>query len=219
MLFAFFIISAAIAFFIFKLNPSICANSISCISDLSGKENVSLREGIFMGKKVKIPDIAVIPSDNNVLGTTISNKHIYVDLTNQKLLATENGNKVMEFLISSGKWGQTPTGDFMTWIKVKSTRMKGGSKELGTYYDLPNVPYTMFFHNQSIPRSRGYGIHGAYWHNNFGHPMSHGCINLKPEDAKTLYEWANPISDKVSILVDDNNPGTPITIFGTATMY
>ena len=50
-------------------------------------------------------------------------------------------------------------------------------------YDLPNVPYVMYFY-------RGYGLHGTYWHNNFGTPMSHGCVNLTLADAKWLYEWA-----------------------------
>ena len=62
--------------------------------------------------------------------------------------------------------------------------MKGGSKALGTFYDLANVPYVMYYY-------QGYGIHGAYWHNNFGHPMSHGCINMRPEEAGIVYSWAD----------------------------
>ena len=55
----------------------------------------------------------------------------------------------------------------------------------GPGYYLTNVPYTMYFY-------RGYGLHGTYWHNNFGHPMSHGCVNLKTPDAKWLFDWTLP---------------------------
>ena len=50
--------------------------------------------------------------------------------------------------------------------------------------DLPNVPYTMYFY-------KGYGIHGTYWHHNFGHPMSHGCVNMRTSDAAWLFNWAS----------------------------
>jgi lipoprotein-anchoring transpeptidase ErfK/SrfK len=55
---------------------------------------------------------------------------------------------------------------------------------VGPGYDLPNVPYVMYFY-------QGYGLHGTYWHHNFGHPMSHGCVNFKTEDAGWLYNWAS----------------------------
>ncbi len=194
-----------------------CANSISCIQDLTGKFDPNSKEGEFMGKKVSIPtQIAMGSEQLTVLGDSTSDKHIYIDLSAQRLYAKEGDKIIHEFLISSGKWGRTPTGDFMTWIKLRSTRMKGGNQALGTYYNLPNVPYTMYFYNDEIPKSRGYGIHGAYWHNNFGHPMSHGCINMKPEEAGVLYEWANPPSSGNTTYVDDDHPGTPITIYGTA---
>jgi hypothetical protein len=95
--------------------------------------------------------------------------------------------------------------------------MEGGSQELGTYYYLPNVPFTMFFANDEIPKWRGYGIHGTYWHNNFGHPMSHGCINMKTEEVEQLFYWALPdLRGKTSIYASEDNPGTPIVIYGEA---
>lgn len=193
-----------------------CANSISCITDMSGEYDSSQTEGEFMGKIVKVPgNLDFNTNSNSVLGdSTASNKKIEVDLTNQKLYAKEGDRVIYEFTISSGKWGRTPTGKFSVWSKLNSTRMSGGSKELGTYYNLPNVPYTMFFYNNEIPKSRGYGIHGAYWHNNFGTPMSHGCINMKVEDAKVLYDWATPASIKHTTYADKDNPGTTIEIYG-----
>ncbi len=196
-------------------NPP-CANSISCINDLTGNIDIAQKEGEFMGQIIQIPqEVAQETESKAVLGDS-SNKHIYIDLTNQKLIAKEGDRTIYEFLVSTGKWGRTPTGEFTTWIKLRYTRMTGGNKAIGTYYNLPNVPYVMYFANAAVPKWRGYGIHGAYWHNNFGHPMSHGCINVKPEEAGLLYAWANPQSGENSITVDGANPGTPITIYGTA---
>lgn len=193
-----------------------CANSISCLTDMSGQYDPNQIEGEFMGRIVKAPeDISFENNEDFVLGdSTSTDKKIEVDLTNQKLYAKEGNRVVYEFTISSGKWGRTPTGKFSIWSKLNSTRMSGGNRELGTYYNLPNVPYTMFFYNNEIPKSRGYGIHGAYWHNNFGTPMSHGCINMKIEDAKVLYDWATPVSVSHTTYARADNPGTSIEIYG-----
>lgn len=208
-----------LGFSLFKGESSkICANSISCINDLSGEQNPNQVKGEFMGKTVYSPTNLNFSMGNNVVlgDSTSTNKKIEIDLTNQKLYAKEGDETIYEFTISSGKWGRTPTGDFRIWAKLNSTRMSGGNKAIGTYYNLPNVPYTMFFYNNEIPKSRGYGIHGAYWHNNFGAPMSHGCINMRVEDAKVLYDWANPVSIKHTTYADKDNPGTEITIYGKA---
>ena len=168
-----------------------CANSISCIKDLSGKASTDSM-GNFMGKKVISPVLATnILKGSALLGTrTDQNKHIYIDLTNQVLYAYEGNKLIYSFLISSGKWRHTPTGRFNIWIKLRYTRMAGGDSALGTYYNLPNVPYTMYFYNDEIPKTMGFGLHGAYWHDNFGHPMSHGCVNMKTEDAEKIYRWS-----------------------------
>ncbi len=183
-------------------------------------EEVSQSKAIFYGKYMPVPEIPQMDRSLKVLGATNGEKRIEVDLTNQRLYAYEDDKKVYDFLISSGKWGRTPVGEFTIWYKVESTRMRGGSKELRTYYDLPKVPYTMFFYNQNIVKSRGYGIHGAYWHNNFGHPMSHGCINMKPEEAGILYQWASPVvpEKKKSTSATKDNPGTKVVIYGKAPM-
>jgi hypothetical protein len=144
-------------------------------------------------------------------------KRIEVDLTNQKLYAVENGKRVAEFAVSTGKWGWTPTGTFRIWTKLTATTMSGGSKALGTYYYLPNVPYTMFFYNEEILKSRGYGIHGAYWHSNFGEVMSHGCINMRTRDVEKLFYWAEPNNgEKRVVEATGENPGTEIVIYGEA---
>lgn len=139
--------------------------------------------GIFLNQKIAVTDN---PEPTiNVLGTNSpdDNKWIEVDLSEQKLYMKEDTSTVGSFLVSTGKWAPTPKGEWRIWTKLRYTRMSGGSQALGTYYNLPNVPYTMYY-------NQGYGIHGAYWHNNFGNPMSHGCVNMKPEEAGIVFNWA-----------------------------
>jgi lipoprotein-anchoring transpeptidase ErfK/SrfK len=107
-------------------------------------------------------------------------KWIEVRLATQQLIAWEHGRAVMSTAISSGTRA-TPTvkGQFRIGRKFASIRMRGAD------YDLPNVPYAMFFH-------RDYAIHGTYWHTSFGRPMSHGCVNMPTDRAGWLYAWAAP---------------------------
>ncbi|MDP2649268.1 MAG: L,D-transpeptidase [bacterium] len=207
--------------FLPKQQQEFCANSISCINNLTGKYETTGKTAVFHGQSVAVPSsfAKASPEDEQtpVLGeTTSSNKHIYIDLSTQTLYAYEGNKLIYSFLVSTGKWGRTPTGDFTVWIKLRYTRMSGGDQSLGTYYNLPNVPYVMFFSNNEIPKTAGYSIHGAYWHNNFGHPMSHGCVNMKPEEAEKVYYWANPPTQGNLTYATKDSPGTPITIYGDA---
>jgi hypothetical protein len=195
-----------------------CANSVSCAKDLTGSYDIKGITGDFMGRVVSVPPQQV-PRNiyASVLGQTYpSDKHIYVDLTKQRLYAFDGDKLAYSFLVSTGLWNKTPTGNFTIWIKLRYTRMTGGNASIGTYYDLPNVPYVMFFYNDDIPKQAGYSIHGTYWHNNFGHPMSHGCINMKTEEVALLYDWANPPTDGNLTYASEKDPGTMVTIFGTA---
>jgi lipoprotein-anchoring transpeptidase ErfK/SrfK len=105
-------------------------------------------------------------------------KWIEVRLASQQLIAWQNGRVMMTTAISSGVRA-TPTvrGRFRIQRRYAKVRMRGPG------YNLPNVPYAMFFH-------AGYAIHGTYWHNSFGRPMSHGCVNLPTNKAAWLYNWA-----------------------------
>lgn len=145
-----------------------------------------------------------------VLGTTNASgeeKWIEVSLADQKVRAYEGNRIVMEFPISSGKWAPTPKGTFYIWYKTRSQKMSGGSKELRTYYYLPNVPHNMFFH-------KGYALHGAYWHNNFGNPMSHGCVNEPLVSAAQIFDWAGPVvpAGTNAIRASADNPGTKVYV-------
>jgi lipoprotein-anchoring transpeptidase ErfK/SrfK len=174
-------------------------------SHVSSSYNPKLLTAQFHGKSIVTP---LFP-ENNVLSSKSNDnkeKHIEVDLSGQKLYAFEGSKKVHDFLVSTGKWGLTPTGEFHIWTKLEYALMTGGSKALNTFYYLPNVPYTMYFYNSSVPKSSGFGIHGAYWHDNFGHPMSHGCVNMKIEEAKELFAWASS--------EQENGTGTKVVIYG-----
>lgn len=145
-----------------------------------------------------------------VLGTTNADgeeKWIEISLDEQKVKAWEGSRLVMEFPISSGKWAPTPKGTFNIWYKTRNQRMQGGSKELGTYYNLPNVPHNMFFY-------QGYALHGAYWHNNFGQPMSHGCVNAPLPSAAQIFDWAGPVlsPNQNAIRATAENPGTRVLV-------
>ena len=149
-------------------------------------------------------------SDKVVLGTTNQageEKWVDVSLDEQKLRAWEGNKLVMEFPISGGKWGLTPKGTFNIWSKTRSQSMVGGSQALGTYYNLPNVPNNMFFY-------QGYALHGAYWHNNFGHPMSHGCVNEPLASAAQIFDWAGPVvpPGQNAVRATPENPGTRVVV-------
>ena len=174
-----------VAGYIFLPTPPPCANTKTCQSDLSAKiENNST--GMFEGRKVDPPkiDLADDTVQHAVLGASdaVGEKHIYVDLSTQILYAYQGTTQVFQTFIASGKWHPTPVGNFHIWEKLRATRMAGG--EGADAYNVPNVPYVMYFYQD-------FGIHGAYWHNNFGHQMSHGCVNMRIVDAKTVYDWAD----------------------------
>lgn len=104
---------------------------------------------------------------------------IYVDLSEQRTYAFEGENLINSFIVSTGTWQYpTVTGTFKVYVKYRRADMSGPG------YYLPQVPYVMYFF-------KGYGLHGTYWHNNFGTPMSHGCVNLTTEDAGWMFDFAS----------------------------
>ena len=116
-------------------------------------------------------------------------KWVDVNLTTQNMIAFEGQTPVFSSKISSGiPRHPTVLGIYRIYAKYKATKMEGG-QGTAEYYYLPNVPYTMYFYS-------GYALHGAYWHNNFGQPMSHGCVNLPVDASKWMYDWA-PIGTMV----------------------
>ena len=103
---------------------------------------------------------------------------IDVNLSEQRVYAYAGNTLINSFIVSTGI-AQTPTitGSYHIYSKHVSTTMAGPG------YYLTDVPYTMYFHD-------GYGLHGTYWHSNFGVPMSHGCVNLRTVDAQWLFNFS-----------------------------
>ncbi|GAB4518784.1 MAG: hypothetical protein Kow0047_30240 [Anaerolineae bacterium] len=120
---------------------------------------------------------------------TAEEKWIEVDLSEQKVIAWQGRVPVRVFIVSTGvSSSPTVTGTFRIRIKTPVQDMEGGSRAAGDYYYLKDVPWVQYFY-------KDYSFHGTYWHNNFGRPMSHGCVNMTIEDAKWLFYWTSPSID------------------------
>jgi lipoprotein-anchoring transpeptidase ErfK/SrfK len=126
------------------------------------------------GKGRKNPNPGIRPGNVN-----LSDRWIDVDLSAQTVFAMQGDQIVNRFLVSTGLWPNvTVTGEYRIYVKYRAADMSGPG------YYLPDVPYVMYFY-------KGYGLHGTYWHNNFGHPMSHGCVNLRTPDAGWIFDWSS----------------------------
>ncbi len=149
---------------------------------------------IFNPDRVLVGDVLVIPgravavttgTSAEALGgvsapaaTITTGKQVVVDLSEQRVYAFEDGGLVFTAIVSTGLPG-TPTvlGDYKVYHRLESQTMSGPG------YYLPGVQWVQYFYS-------GYALHGTYWHENFGQPMSHGCVNLRNEDALWLFQWA-----------------------------
>jgi len=147
------------------------------------RDGYYLREGPRM---VVVPELKEFPT-----WATKGRKWIDVSILRQTLVAYEGTRPVFATMVSTGADGlgdpkethSTVLGAFLIHTKHVSVTMRGN--EPGDTYDLQDVPYAQFFHE-------GYALHGAYWHDGFGTPRSHGCINLSPQDAAWLFAWTDP---------------------------
>lgn len=148
------------------------------------------------------------------------NKRIDVNLTMQTLTAFEYDQIVFQTNMSSGlPFGggggkgpstKTPNGEFHIQEKMPSKHMGNGNLFADADdYELPGVPYTSFF------TDAGHAFHGTYWHENYGTPMSHGCINMRTSEAKWLFRWARPPHDVASLATKYyfRGYGTTVKIF------
>jgi lipoprotein-anchoring transpeptidase ErfK/SrfK len=148
-------------------------------------------------------------------------KRVEVNLARQNLVAYEGNQEVFSTRISSGIPSsgptsngipsETPKGKFNIYSKMPSKHMGDGRLMQGDLnldaYELVGVPWTMFFHRLDT----GYALHGTYWHNNFGWQMSHGCINMRNQDAKWLFRWTTPPNHPAE--VEKNGFGTQVHVY------
>jgi lipoprotein-anchoring transpeptidase ErfK/SrfK len=131
-------------------------------------------------------------------------KWIDISISRQTLIAYEDGKEVLNTLVSTGlgkevpgqlPW-RTPIGEHHVMSKMPSQHMGDDpiTSDVSGYV-LPGVPWVSYFHESGV------ALHGTYWHDNFGVPMSHGCVNMRPEDAKWIFRWTTPapVADKREI--------------------
>jgi len=180
--------------------PTIPTNSLYLIQPGDTLWRISERSGVpidylVVVNKIANPDLIYagetlfIPVWPPIAPTTTlpDSKQIIVVLSTQRVYAYENGQPIKEFIVSTGKYPWlTKKGKFQIYLKLELAHMKGPG------YNLKNVPWTMYFDGDN-------GLHGTYWHHNFGHPMSHGCVNLAIEDAHWLFDWA-PLGTPVVVI-------------------
>ncbi len=135
-----------------------------------------------------IPDAELTPLSP---GVPEAEKRIEVRLNDQLVLAYEADKLVFATRTATGgrlRSGTytTPTGDFITFHKRPTRHMARGDIA-SSGFDLPGVPWVIYI------KENGISFHGTYWHNDYGRPRSHGCINLTPQAAKWLYRWTIPM--------------------------
>ena len=136
----------------------------------------------------------IISDEMNPIRPDVEEKRVVVDIPYQTLSCYEGKTEVYFTRISSGAlfnyvgekvdvWA-TPIGKFPIWRKLVSLHMSGGTT--GGGWDLPGIGWTSLFVGSGV------AIHSTFWHNNFGEPMSRGCVNARPEDAKWIFRWTQP---------------------------
>ncbi|UCF28968.1 MAG: L,D-transpeptidase, partial [Chloroflexota bacterium] len=135
----------------------------------------------------------ITPEELEPISPNVEDKRIVVRIRwEEQLLSCYEGNSEVFFCrVSTGvAEDSTPTSaisspGFQIWRKLHSLHMSGGTNTEG--WDLPGIGWTALFHGDGI------AIHSTFWHNNFGEPMSHGCVNAAPDDAKWIFRWTHPL--------------------------
>jgi lipoprotein-anchoring transpeptidase ErfK/SrfK len=139
---------------------------------------------VYPGQRLVIPNSSSGSTDvsspplANITPPPGTGKRFLVVLSEQRLYAFDGDTLVRTTLVSTGLWPYpTVTGTYHIYLRYLSATMRGPG------YFLPSVPYVMYFY-------KSYGLHGTYWHHNFGHPMSHGCVNMPTSEAEWAYNWS-----------------------------
>ncbi|MFO0704905.1 MAG: L,D-transpeptidase [Candidatus Andersenbacteria bacterium] len=150
------------------------ARAVTVQSELGVPEE--LKEGIDVDKPGNPAPRQLLPHRN-------AYKYIVVDLSEQRVYAKIDGVTVFTDLVSTGLTGPTLIGHYKVMTKIPVGCMSGPG------YSLCNIHYIMYYDGA------GRSLHEAWWHNNFGHPMSHGCVNMRYATAKWFYEFARVGTD------------------------
>ena len=182
--------------------------------ELAPRTIVSILETSADAKLVRVTDTAwVSRKDVRVAsitppppGTGANEKWFDVDRDEQVLVAYEGNKPVYATMVSTGKWKHaTPTVIARVGSKLLSASMNNNRGD--EQYAVADVPWTMYYDNS-------YALHTSYWHDGFGGPRSHGCINLSPRDARALYQWSSPDipAGWIAVYGDEDNPGSLVRV-------
>lgn len=161
---------------------------------LSRRDQVALLSTEKTGKYLPLRDggwvearsLAVAAATERPEAAETNERWLDIDLSEQTLVAYVGDTPVFATMISTGRPGHsTPTGVFRLSRKV-AERTMNSMADSDDSYSVAKVPWTAYFET-------GYALHAAYWHDNFGHRKSHGCVNLSPLDARSLYAWTAPL--------------------------
>lgn len=148
-------------------------------------------------------------------GVAPEDKRVEVSIAEQRLWAYEEGELVLDTKVSTGIPGMesagdiptaTPQGSFYVFSKMPVRHMGNGrlTSDIAAY-ELPGVPWVSYFHEWGV------AFHGTYWHDNYGNEMSHGCVNMRPEEAKWLFRWLTP--EAVPIKIQTRGYGTRVSVY------
>lgn len=191
-----------------KSDMNLGCKTSTTTGEIDPTKTVAYWQGEIIPPLLSLSD-SLSKAQQKVLGANDSGdeRWIEVDLSEQKLTAWDGKEMFLQSPISSGIYGRTNSGEFRVWYKIRATLMQGGIPGTGTYYYLPNVPYNMFFDGDIA-------VHGTYWHQNFGRPMSHGCVNTPTPVAEKLFYWTSPqLPDgQLAVMASKDNPGTRVVV-------
>jgi lipoprotein-anchoring transpeptidase ErfK/SrfK len=188
------------------------------VQDALGQSWYQIRDNLAPGQPeyVKAENLRpILPEEMAPISPDVKDKLIQVNLQQQMLYAYESGSLVFWTRCATGAsfhveneavvdFG-TPRGKHQVIRKSPSQHMVGGLSP-SDHYDLPGVPFCTYF------TASGAAVHGAYWHNDFGAPRSHGCVNVTPEAAQWVYRWALPVASYTDTNLEVEQGGTPIVV-------
>jgi lipoprotein-anchoring transpeptidase ErfK/SrfK len=191
---------------------------VAHVQDALGQPWYQIRDNLAPGRPqyVRAENLRPIsPEEMAPISPDVEDKLIQVNIQQQMLYAYERGSLVFSTRCATGasfnvenqgivNFG-TPYGEHRVIRKSPSQHMRGGLGR-SDYYDLPGVPFCTYF------TTTGVAVHGAYWHNDFGAPRSHGCVNVMPEAAQWVYRWSLPVASYTDTNLEVKQGGTPIVV-------
>lgn len=160
------------------------------------------------GALYRAEDLSIVRVPPRPADLTAGEKWIHVSLRDQTLVAMEGDRPVYATVVSTGlptAGRRTRPGTYRVQSKHVSATMDDDAE--GAAYSIEDVPWTMFY-------DHSFALHGAFWHERFGHPQSHGCVNLSAADAKWLFRWSGPTLPEgwYGMLATAHDPGARIVI-------